>query len=80
MDFGMRVIPQRYSHFAFGVVQSGLTCLVASAIASAPFLGTGSFLQHWALAWLVSWATMLPIVLVAAPAIKRLVETLTGKN
>jgi hypothetical protein len=59
------------------VAQSGLTCFVAAAIASLPFLGTGTFLAHWLLAWVISWATMLPIVLAAAPVIKRLVEALT---
>ena len=27
-------IPRRYSHYVFGVIQSGLTCAVAAAIAS----------------------------------------------
>jgi len=30
----MRRVPRRYSHFVFGVIQSGLTCAIASAIAS----------------------------------------------
>jgi len=33
----MRFIPGRYSHFAFGVIQSGLTSGIAAAIASVPF-------------------------------------------
>lgn len=70
-------IPRRYSHFVFGVIQSGLTCLVAAAIASFPFLASGEFLRHWLPSWLISWATMLPIVLLAAPAIKSLSAGLT---
>jgi hypothetical protein len=80
MAFAMQKIPRRYAHFLFGVAQSGLTCFVAAAIASLPFLGTGTFVAHWLLAWAISWATMLPIVLAAAPAIKRLVEALTKKG
>lgn len=70
-------IPRRYSHFVFGALQSGLTCLVAAGIASLPLSGTGAFFRHWAIAWLVSWAAMLPIVLLAAPAIRALSNTLT---
>ncbi len=73
----MQKIPHRYSHFLFGVAQSGLTCLVAAAIASLPFLGNGTFVVHWLVSWMIAWATMLPIVLAAAPLIKRLVDALT---
>ncbi|HSW15135.1 MAG TPA: DUF2798 domain-containing protein [Solimonas sp.] len=70
-------IPGRYSHYVFGVIQSGLTCLVAAGIASVPFLEQGSFLLHWSRSWLIAWATMLPVVMLAAPAIRRLVAGIT---
>lgn len=73
-------IPRRYSHFVFGVIQSGLTCLIAAAIASTPFLGTGRFLGHWILSWLASWMAMLPVVLLAAPAIRSLVVAVTKEE
>jgi hypothetical protein len=65
-------IPRRYSHFVYGVIQSGLTCGIAAAIASYPFMQTGNFLVHWLQSWAVSWILMLPVVLFAAPAIRRL--------
>ena len=65
-------IPRRYSHFVFGVIQSGLTSLIAAAIASYPLWGSGRFFHNWILAWLVSWVVMLPAVVFAAPAIRRL--------
>ena len=40
-------IPRRYSHFVYGVIQSGLTSAIAAAIASFPFLADGSFAIHW---------------------------------
>jgi hypothetical protein len=40
-------IPRRYSHFVFGFIQSGLTCAIAAAIASFPFLAGGTFVAHW---------------------------------
>ena len=70
-------IPRRYTHFVFGVIQSGLTCLIAAGIASLPSLGGGNFLQNWLLSWLIAWITMLPVVLLAAPAIRLLALALT---
>lgn len=73
----LRVIPRRHSHFVFGVIQSGLTTLIASAIASIPLLQSGQFLWNWLAAWLISWVMMLPVVLFAAPAIRSLTLALT---
>ncbi|MBN8982184.1 MAG: DUF2798 domain-containing protein [Rhizobiales bacterium] len=73
-------IPRRYSHFVFGVIQSGLTSAVAAAVASAPFFGEGSFLSHWIRSAIVAWIVMLPVVLFAAPAIRRLTNLLTQKD
>lgn len=70
-------IPRRYSHFVFGVIQSGLTCLVAAAIASYPLLATGRFFQHWLVSWLIAWAMMLPVVVLAAPVIRSVSDRLT---
>ena len=70
-------IPRRFSHFVFGVIQSGLTCAIAAAIASFPFLSTGTFLAHWLKSGLVAWIMMLPVVVFAAPAIRKLTHLLT---
>jgi hypothetical protein len=70
-------IPRRFSHFVFGFIQSGLTCAVAAAIASVPFLAAGTFASHWLQSWLMAWVMMLPIVLFAAPAIRSLTHILT---
>ncbi|MEN9707644.1 MAG: hypothetical protein RIQ68_52 [Pseudomonadota bacterium] len=67
----MKIDPA-HSHLIFGIVQSGLTSGIASAIAT--FSGDGGGLLHWLASWLVSWAAMLPIVIFAAPFIKRLVD------
>ena len=70
-------IPRRYSHFVFGVIQSGLTSLIAAGIASFPSLARGTFLQNWMVSWLIAWVTMLPVVLLAAPAIRSLALAMT---
>ena len=73
-------IPRKYAHFVFGVLQSGLTSGIASGIASVSFLRSGGFLSNWLQAWGVSWALMLPIVVFAAPAIRRLSLALTREE
>ena len=70
-------IPRRYAHFVFGILQSGLTSAIAAGIASVPFFGSGLFLRHWLGSWLLSWLLMLPVVLFAAPSIRRLSNALT---
>jgi Protein of unknown function (DUF2798) len=76
----MSRIPQRYSHFVYGVLQSGLTCAIATAVANVPFLAAGSFVAHWLQSWFVAWIMMLPIVLLAAPAIRTLTNILTDER
>ncbi len=70
-------ILKQYSHFVFSVIQSGITCAVAAAIASLPFHSQGTFAVHWVHAYLLSWVVMLPVVLVAAPVIRRLANAVT---
>lgn len=70
-------IPRRYAHFMFGVLQSGLTSAIAAAIASANLLNDGTFLRHWLQSWLVAWILMLPVVVLAAPLIRKISLFLT---
>jgi uncharacterized protein DUF2798 len=70
-------IPRRHGHYVFGVIQSGLTCLIAAAIASYPEHSVARYLEHWMIAWVISWVTMLPVVLLAAPHIRTLVNLVT---
>ena len=71
-------ISNRYSHFLFSAIQSGMTCGIAAAIASVPFYAEGAFLSHWAYTYLVSWVVMLPVALAASPFIRKLAEFLTS--
>ncbi|KAB0481000.1 Protein of unknown function [Pseudomonas reinekei] len=70
-------IPSRYEHFVFGIVQSGLTCLVAAAIATRPHAFEIAFVGRWLSSWMLSWALIVPVVLLAAPLIRSLVRSLT---
>lgn len=73
-------IPRRHSHFVYGLIQSGLTCAIAAAIASFPLMASGNFVAHWLQSWLVSWLLMLPVVLFAAPVIRRLTHAVTTEG
>jgi len=73
-------IPRRYGHFVFGVIQSGLTCAIAAAIASYPFMADGIFVPHWLRSWLFAWTLMLPVVVLAAPAARSLTRVLTRED
>jgi hypothetical protein len=73
-------IPRRYSHFVFGIVQSGLTSLIAAGIASFPADSAMVFVRHWMASWLIAWAAMVPIVLLAAPAIRAFAQWLTREE
>jgi len=70
-------IPRHYSHFVFGAIQSGLASMIASGIASFALLAVGNFFRNWLASWFISWALMLPLVLIAAPAIRALSLALT---
>ena len=67
-------IPRRYSHFVFGIIQSGLTAFIAAGIASFPAI------LHWLVSWLIAWVAMLPVVVLAAPAIRTLSLALTREE
>lgn len=73
-------IPRRYAHFVFGVIQAGLTSAVAAAIASFPFIAEGSFLKRWLESSALSWFLMLPIVLFAAPIVRKLALLMTREG
>ncbi len=70
----MRKIPRRFAPFVYGVIQAGITTAVATGIATLQALGFNPWtLPAWAMAWLIAWATMLPVVILIAPFIQRAV-------
>ncbi len=77
ISVAMLRIPRKYSHFLFGAIQAGLTSLIAAGIASFPLPTLEEVIIHWLGSWLVAWAVMLPVVLLAAPTIRRLAISLT---
>lgn len=73
-----RKLPKRFSPLVFGIIQSCITSAVAAGVSHAAD-PAALFLGHWARTWLVSWAMIVPIVALAAPGIRRIVDRLTGE-
>lgn len=73
-------LARRNGHYLFAIIQSGLTCLIATGIASLPLVRHEGFWQHWARSWVLAWLTMLPVVILAAPVIQRIVDRLTHEG
>lgn len=76
----MPKLPNSWSHFVFGALQSALTSGVASAIASFPRWAESDFFRSWLIAWSLAWLAMLPLVVVAAPVIRRITTLLTEQR
>jgi hypothetical protein len=72
-----RFVSARYRFILFGLTQSGITCGIAAAIATATFSPHSAFVGPWLRSWLLSWLTMVPVVVLASPFIKRLVDSVT---
>ncbi|QYY34233.1 DUF2798 domain-containing protein (plasmid) [Cupriavidus pinatubonensis] len=73
----MPLVQKRHDHFFYGVIQSCLTTGITAFIASLSYWGTVNFMMHWAGLWLLSWVAMLPVVVFAAPFIRRITDRLT---
>lgn len=69
--------PKEYNHFAFGLIQSGITSAITSGVSTAQFVAEGTFVSHWLSSFLLSWIVMLPVVIVAAPVIRWLANRIT---
>jgi len=66
------VIPHRFVPLLFGLLLSGTMSLIVSAVATLRAIGlTPAFVDVWIGAWLTSWLVAFPVVLVAAPLIRR---------
>jgi membrane protein implicated in regulation of membrane protease activity len=75
----MTRVPVRYAHFIFAIMQAGITTAFATAIATFSAVPLGpAFLIRWLYSWMIAWVMIVPIVVVAAPFIRGLVERMTG--
>lgn len=74
----MRRLPRRFVPYVYGMIQAAITTGVATAIAAGQLATPDMhFVRYWLSCWLLSWATMLPVVVLVAPLIQRIVASLT---
>lgn len=68
------MMPARFAPVLFGFVLSALMSFLVSGIATLRTAGpVDGFTALWIGAWLPSWAIAFPVVLVVAPAARRIV-------
>lgn len=73
------MIPARFAPVVFGLILSGLMSFVVAGIATARAVGlVAGFGEAWFSAWLTAWAAAFPLVLVAAPLTRRVVQRWVG--
>lgn len=68
------MLPRTVAHYLYGIIQAALTCLVTSGISTYALASKGAWAAVWMQAWVLSWCAMLPLVIGAAPLIRRLVD------
>ena len=68
---------KKYEPILFGFLLSGVMSLLVSGVSTLRALGLiSNFLSVWFSAWLAAWIIAFPIVLFAAPQVRRIVQRL----
>lgn len=72
-------IPQSYEHYLFGIMQSAITCAVATGITTYRAVDDvdKNMILEWFYSWAVAWLIMLPVVIFFAPFLRKGVRLLT---
>jgi Protein of unknown function (DUF2798) len=74
----IRRLPSRHAPFAYGIIQAGLTTGVATAVGTLRVTTfSAAWIGDWLTTWSVAWVSMLPVVVLAAPVIRRAVQAIT---
>ncbi|MDP3137063.1 MAG: DUF2798 domain-containing protein [Burkholderiaceae bacterium] len=69
------MIPRKFEPVLMGAVLSGLMSWVVSGVATWKAAGQApDFLTLWMTSWLTAWLIAFPVVLLAAPLSRRLVQ------
>jgi hypothetical protein len=71
----MPKLSRSYAPFVYGVIQSGITTALSTAIATFGALGWSvAGIGPWLAAWALAWLMMLPLVIAISPLIQRAVN------
>jgi Protein of unknown function (DUF2798) len=70
----------RFRQQTSAVIQSAITCAIATTIASPAGLSASELLAYEFKAWSIAWMTIVPFVLLATPLIRRLTSLLVQEE
>ena len=74
------MIPRRFAPVVFGFILSGLMSFIVAGIATVRATGLeAGFAGAWMRGWWTAWLFAFPVVLLAAPWARRLVERVVEK-
>ncbi len=77
----MPSLSQALSALIYGVLQAAVTTGIATAIATHQLADAGrEFLWTWLVAWGIAWLTMLPVVVLIAPLLQRVVGLIVDRH
>lgn len=75
------MIPRKFGGVVFAFILSGLMSLFVSGISTVRALGwVADTLGLWTGAWLAAWVVAFPIVVIAAPPVRRFTDALSSVN
>jgi hypothetical protein len=73
------MIPSRFGPILFGAILSGLMSFLVSGISAFRAIGPAThFFSVWVSAWLTAWLIAFPVVLLAAPFTRKVVQLLVA--
>ena len=74
----MLKLAPKFAPLIYGIIQAAITTAVATGIATCHLVGFDmEFLDKWARTWSISWLSMLSVIVLVAPFIRRTVVALT---
>lgn len=75
------MIPRKFGGVVFAFILSGLMSLFVSGISTVRALGwVADTLGLWTGAWLAAWVVAFPIVVIAAPPVRRFTDALLERE
>ncbi|MFH6597450.1 DUF2798 domain-containing protein [Ectopseudomonas khazarica] len=73
-------INRQYRPQVFGLLQSAITSAIAALIANPKGMALGPLMLSWSTTWLLTWLSMIPVVLLAAPYVRRLTDLIVQRE
>jgi hypothetical protein len=76
----MAALSSRFEPYVFAAIQSALTTGFTCAVAMRDLPLTASSAVRFLISWALAWGIVLPLVLAAAPYIRKVAKAVTGQS